>query len=446
MTHQNQQSLKSRLKNLYHLFDAMWWAWRYDFPGKKLKVVGVTGTDGKTSTTYMAYHLLKTAGAKVALINTVQAIVGEEVVETGAHVTTQSPRDLQPLLRKILAKGFDTVILEVTSHGLQQHRVWGIDFDVAVITNVKEDHLDYHGTAQNYLRAKAKLFQSLHKGRNKGLAKTAILNAADASFSLLSQQPCTSKIIYNSDFCQNSSQTTLLTAKLEKQDINGMSFKLSIDSSQFNGFLPLLGDYNLENAQAAASVGLAFGLKGEAMAKAFTNLPQIPGRMQKIDAGQPYTAIVDFAHTPAALEHALKALRALHPKRLIVLFGCAGARDKGRHRMGEIAAKLADIAIITNEDNRKEPITSILQDIARYASEAGSVQISNGDKGPGPGSSGFICIADRRAAIKYAIQIAQPGDILDFTGKGHEPTLNVDGIETPWNEATEVTKAIQNQS
>ncbi|HNT30347.1 MAG TPA: UDP-N-acetylmuramoyl-L-alanyl-D-glutamate--2,6-diaminopimelate ligase [bacterium] len=437
-----QHTLLQKVKNCYHWLEAWYACRKAGFPGRQLYVIGVTGTDGKTSTTTMIYHLLAQAGKKVALINTIQACIGTERLETGLHVTTQNPRELQPLLRHVLQEGYDTVVLEVTSHGLDQHRVWGINFSTAVVTNIKEDHLDYHGSYEAYLQAKAQLFFSLRS--TKGKPTTTVLNQADASFSLLSQARTDNRYVYSLEAPTALSENIQpLWAEDIHQSAEGIAFILCSTAEKTPTRIPLIGRYNVENALAAAGAVVAAGISQADIALYLPSLPQIKGRMQRIDAGQPFQVVVDFAHTPAALSRALPELKRLTNGKLIVLFGCAGERDSQRRRMGTVAAKHADYIVITNEDNRTEPVDQIMSEIAAYAENGGARAGDPAHPDHTTDTPLYFCIPDRREAIRFALRLAQPDDLVDITGKGHEQSLNVDGRELDWDDAEETKTLIQ---
>jgi len=439
-----QYSPLRRLKNLYHLIKAFFWASWYGFPGRKLTVIGVTGTDGKTSTAQMIYHILRHNGVKTALISTIEAVFEGETLATGLHVTSQDPGELQPLLKRALDEGYQAVVLEVTSHALDQHRVLGVDFAIAVVTNVGEDHLDYHGTLENYLMTKARLFDSLSKGIQKGRRTTAVINAADRSATVLMTKPCAEQLCYNAmDIPHDPSQPRTPISVTDRQmGADGSQLTLQYRGKTYRLKLPLIGRYNIDNAQAAFGAGVGFGLAPAQVIAGLESLPQIRGRMERVDAGQDFTAIVDFAHTPAALEEALISLRSLTKGKLFVLFGCAGQRDKGRRKMGEVAARLADVVVVTNEDNRDESVNLIMGEIANFARQAEAVEVALDIQKFPQGKTAFCCIGDRREAIAWAVQRAQPGDLVDFTGKGHEQSLNIDGDEHPWDEVDEIKKAL----
>jgi UDP-N-acetylmuramoyl-L-alanyl-D-glutamate--2,6-diaminopimelate ligase len=442
MAHPEQQTLPRRLKNLYHWIKAAFWAVRCGFPGRSLQVIAVTGTDGKTSTSHMIFHILREAGTRAALISTIGARVGGSEVSTGLHVTSQDPKELQPLLKKILADGFTTVVLEVTSHALDQHRIWGVDVDIAVLTNIKEDHLDYHGTYENYAQTKGRLFDHLRRQTKPFPPKTAVLNKEDRAYSFLQHKPCTLQITYSAAPISPSGAPTAnlqLTRFFSEPD--GLRFSIQAEDTQRQLFLPLIGSFNLENALAAIGATRALDISWKTIESAIGSMPQIRGRMQRIDEGQAFSAIVDFAHTPDALERALISLDEIKHGKLIVVFGCAAKRDPGRRRMGEVAARYADVIVITNEDNRDEPIDKIMHEVAQYAEQGGAVKGDPDHPKPDPGRPVYYCIPDRREAIRLALSLAEPGDIVDCTGKGHEQSLNVDGVELPWDEA-EVVRSL----
>jgi UDP-N-acetylmuramoyl-L-alanyl-D-glutamate--2,6-diaminopimelate ligase len=441
MSHSEQQSIVRKLKNMYHYVSAYLAAFAAGFPGKKLIMIGVTGTDGKTTTSTMIYHILKSTGKKAALITSIKAVYGDIEVSTGLHVTTQNPKELQPLLKQMLSAGIEYVVLETTSHGLHQHRVLGIDFDVAVVTNVTDDHLDYHGTYDNYLQAKAKLFRLASRKSAKQTNKTGVLNTRDKSFNYLSSINLPRRYCYNvespCDGCICVRATDI------KPSINGVAFDLSIGNERISITLPIIGSYNVDNAQAAAAAAHALGISLTDIKRGLECLAQIDGRMERIPVDQDFTVLVDFAHTSAALEHALRELRPLTRGRLIVVFGCAGQRDPTRRRMGGVAARLADIIVITNEDNRDEPIGRVMEEIASYARAEGARE---GDVTNPPKEIDYpiyFKIPDRREALRFALLIAKTGDVIDATGKGHEQSLNVDGEEKVWDDRVVVRTLVE---
>ncbi|MCK4588784.1 UDP-N-acetylmuramoyl-L-alanyl-D-glutamate--2,6-diaminopimelate ligase, partial [Candidatus Woesebacteria bacterium] len=300
-------------------------AW-YGHPSKKLKVIGVTGTDGKTTTATLIYWILKKAGKKAGLISTVSAKIGEKEFETGLHVTSSEPLKLQEFLAKMVEKKCEYVVLEVTSHGLDQERVAGIKFDIGVLTNITHEHLDYHKSWQAYRRAKAKLFEGVN---------LVVLNKDDKSFSYISRFV--------------SKKAKIISYALKK------AADLNLENIVLSGKTKLLAEYNLANTLAAVAVTRELGVSEEDIKTALSSFKLPTGRLEKINEGRDFDIYIDFAHTPNALEKVLSHLRKETKGRLITIFGSAGERDKEkRFLMGEIAARLADVSIFTAEDPRTE--------------------------------------------------------------------------------------------
>lgn len=386
------------IKNYYHLISAFFACLYYGFPANKLQVIGVTGTDGKTTTSTLIYHLLKSTGYKVALISTVAAYIGEKQIDTGFHVTSPDPWQLQKLIRQIAAQGFTHLVLESTSHGLDQHRLFGVKPESAVITNITHEHLDYHRTYERYIQAKSRIFASAH---------TAILNADDSAFKHL--LPLLTKktrlvpysLLENTtpDFIPDDSYQQLKTAVLAT----------------------FPQPYNQSNALAAAYACLSVGAALHDLIAALPAFPGVPGRMQHIKNDQGLNLIVDFAHTPNALENALRSAKSETKGKLIVVFGSAGKRDKTkRPLMGAAADIYADEIILTAEDPRGEDVRLIIAQI-----KSGIAQHIGHTHG----------IADRQKAIEFALKLATAGDTVIVCGKGHEQSMNLDGRhEIPWSD------------
>jgi len=400
-----------KLKNFGHLCLAVLANIYWRFPSKKLTVVGVTGTDGKTTTVHLIHHILKTAGKKADLISTVSA--------PGLHTTTPNSWILQKLLCQMVNRGVKYVILEATSHGLDQYRLWGVEFDIGVVTNITHEHLDYHKTYKNYLQAKARLFRR---------TKIAILNRDDKSFAFLNSQ----SVIRNSQ---------LITYGIKnKADFTPKKFP-------FKTLLP--GEYNQYNCLAAIAATSALGISPEKIRKAVASFKGVVGRMEEIDEGQDFRVIVDFAHTPNGLENVLTALKKLKAKsrRLIAVFGCAGLRDAAKRPiMGEISARLADITVLTAEDPRTEDVNEIINQIARGCLKAGAEEknLSSWSNWSNLRKKIFLRIPDRKKAIRFAIQkIARKRDIVVICGKGHERSMCYGKIEHPWSDQREARKALK---
>jgi len=372
----------------------------YQFPSRRLKVVGVTGTDGKTTTVNLIYEILKEAGLSVAMVSTVSAKIGSEEIDTGFHVTAPDPWLLQKLMRRMVDKGIRYLVLEITSHGLDQFRVWGINYEVGVITNVTHEHLDYHKSFENYLATKAKLF--LH-------SKVAVLNKDDQSYGYLEE-------------------------KIKKQELRIISYGIKKQADftpkNFPFKIKLPGEYNQYNCLAAIAATSVLGASPEEIKRVVGGFSGVEGRMQEIKEGQDFKAIVDFAHTPNALEQVLGTLRKGlgKGKNLIAVFGAAGLRDKTkRPLMGEVAGRLADLAVITAEDPRTEKVEDICQQIAEGVKRAGGK---------------FKIILDRTEAIAYAVNLAKKGDIVVVCGKGHEKSMCFGTTEFPWSDQETVKEAL----
>ena len=401
----------------------------YGFPGRKLIVIGVTGTDGKTTTTNLIYAILQTAGYKVGMISTINAVIGDQVLDTGFHVTTPAAPDVQSYLAQMVNAGLTHVVLEVTSHGLAQHRVDGCEFDVAVITNITHEHLDYHGTFESYRSAKARLFASLNSTVFKphGNPRLAVLNRDDSSFEYLSQVSTGSILSYGfqpgADIHPEGIQYE--DDKL-RFDVVGMDRKFTCQCS-------LIGDFNISNCLAAISATVyALGVSQTDAQAGIASLPGIPGRMERINLGQNFIAIVDFAHTPNALKAALETARQLTSGKVIAVFGAAGLRDQQKRRMmAETSHELADLTVLTAEDPRTEVLEDILAEMVSGATRKGGVE-----------GRTFWRIPDRGDAIRFAISLACPGDVVIACGKGHEQSMCFGEIEYAWDDRTAMRAAL----
>ena len=401
----------------------------YDNPGHYLTVIGVTGTDGKTTTSNLIYNILVAADIRVGVISTVNAVLGDEVVDTGFHVTTPEAPEVQRYLSRMRAAGLTHVVLESTSHGLAQHRVTACEFDVAVITNVTHEHLDFHGTFENYLAAKGILFRMLGQTPPKpqGNPRLGILNKDDASFSYLSELTGPQRISYGhepgatvyADEIQYAAEATHFSAV-------GPGFRQPIQTC-------LVGPYNVSNCLAAISttvVGL--GIDPAIAAQGIAALRGVPGRMERVNLGQAFMAIVDFAHTPNALRQALITARKITTGKVIAIFGSAGLRDREKRRlMAEVSAELADFSILTAEDPRSELLDEILAEMS-----AGAVA-----KGGVVGKS-VLVVPDRGEAIRTGVRLAGPNDLVIACGKGHEQSMCFGETEYAWDDRIAMRAAL----
>lgn len=442
-----------RLKNNWHLLLARRAAKRYGHPENHLKIIGVTGTDGKTTTTSLIHHILEYNGLKAGFISTTAARIGNEDFDTGLHVTSPDPWDLPKYLRMMVDKGTEYVVLETTSQGLHQHRFGDIRFDAAVITNIREDHLDYHGTWENYAKAKFILIERL---KDEGVA---VLNRDDdrAAHWLTREAGKLSQTVY-----------VRWATKKEVSDFKPDFAKTAFTFQGLRYELPLLGtEYNLENIIEAILL-CEMILPHNRIQEALKHFKLPSGRME-VMVDEPIKVIVDFAHTPASLERALTAVRRLLPKdrRLITVFGCAGKRDKGRRRMGAVSALMSDITVLTAEDPRSERLADINNDIFYSArSEHGAIveRFRNHDdyiltnlgeihaKNETVWKNGqkpFLLFDEdsktsRKDAIELALRLARRGDCVFITGKGHERSLAFgrEEKEYKWSDQEEVEKAL----
>jgi UDP-N-acetylmuramoyl-L-alanyl-D-glutamate--2,6-diaminopimelate ligase len=388
-----------RLKAPFHfvktgLLNGLWAQMRYRNPQRRLQVLCITGTDGKTTSSTLLYHVLKTAGLPVALVSTVAAYIGEQTIDTGFHVTSPAPSELYKFMDRMLHQGIQYLVLETTSQGIYQYRTWGINPYIAGLTNITGDHLDYHVTYDLYVAAKTKLFQN---------AAYSVLNKDDESYLKVR------KLLQNS-------QTSILPYSLS--DPAPAAVKRSI-AKRFPE------SYNQSNARLVWQIAQILHIKPTVFAKAMESFPGVPGRMETVAKHRGVEVIVDFAHTANALDEALTAIRQQMKKngqkRLIAVYGCAGLRDTTkRPAMGHIGAEKADLAIFTAEDPRTENIWSIIrqmkQDVAPFHHKV-------------------VSIADRGAAIHFALASAQRGDVIGIFGKGHEQSMCYGTIEYPWNDA-----------
>jgi UDP-N-acetylmuramoyl-L-alanyl-D-glutamate--2,6-diaminopimelate ligase len=406
----------------------------HGFPSRKLVMIGITGTDGKTTTANIIFNILQTAGFQTGMISTVNAVIGEETLDTGLHVTTPDASELHGYLAQMVETGITHVVLEATSHGLAQHRLSACDFDIAVVTNIAHEHLDYHGTYEEYRATKARLFTALEHGypKKNNPERGAVLNLDDISFQYLSSVSSSTQITYG--ITQNAD----VKSKSVRESISGLDFivegnNVHHKSFRFSVFTPLIGRYNISNCLAAiaATKGI-MNLPGDMIQKGISTMTGVPGRMERIKIGQEFIAIVDFAHTPNALKNALTAARALTDGKVIAIFGSAGLRDKAKRRlMAEISAELADITILTAEDPRTESLQFILSEMAE------ALKTKNGVEG-----DTFWLIPDRGEAIRFAVELAEPGDLVIACGKGHEQSMCFGETEYAWDERVAMRAAL----
>jgi len=393
----------------------------YNFPSRQMIIIGVTGTDGKTTTSTLIHGILTAAGIRTGLITTISALIGDKALDTGFHVTTPEAFDLQSYLAQMLAADCTTAVIETTSHALDQARVAYIDYDVGVVTNVTHEHLDWHGSWENYMAAKARLFQALTtSARKPNVAKTAVLNRDDRSYTVLQAIPADAVLTYSLSAQENITCTARDIGVTRK----GTHFLLQTPTSTVLVQLNLLGRYNVANALAATCAGLALGIDLQTIAAGLGTVERVKGRMEWVYAGD-FDVVIDFAHTPNALQETLNLARELIPPggRVIAVFGSAGLRDRAkRHMMGEVACT-ADFTVITAEDPRTEDVNAIIAEIAAGLQTHGRQE-----------GKDFIRVPDRAEAIASAISLARSGDLVVTCGKAHEQSMCYGTTETPWSE------------
>ena len=369
----------------------------YHQPASKLRLCGVTGTNGKTTTTYLLKHICERAMLRCGLLGTVRYEIGDEIVPS-THTTPQS-LDLQALLARMRDAGCKAAVMEVSSHALAQDRIGGVEFDAAIFTNLTQDHLDFHGSLQAYFDAKARLFTDILPQQTKK-RPVAVVNIDDR---------------YGAELCQRLPKNLRLVtygvgnradfrASNFKTEAAGTSYQLDAQERSYLVRLPLIGRFNVYNSLAALAASSAMGVQLRAAVMSLATAPAVPGRVQLVPAKRNYQVYVDYAHTDDALSNVIRTLRELNPRRLIVVFGCGGDRDKSkRPLMGRAAEQGADLSIITSDNPRSEDPTAIIRDIRK-----------------GYQGDNYEVVVDRREAIERAVTLAQPRDIILIAGKGHE--------------------------
>jgi UDP-N-acetylmuramoyl-L-alanyl-D-glutamate--2,6-diaminopimelate ligase len=410
----------------------------FGYPARKLQVVGVTGTDGKTTTSTLLHSILREAGRNAGLISTIRAEIAGRSYDTGFHVTTPEAFDVQRYLNDMVEAGTDVAVLETTSHALDQGRVLCVDYDVAVVTNVTHEHMDWHGSWENYMAAKARLFEMLNTSyRKPATPKAAVINADDQSYAWLRKIPADMQYVYGLDRRQ---QPDITADDLEFRS-EGTRFVVQTPLADIPVRLHLPGRHNIYNAMAAVGAALALGAPVDAIRQGLEAVDQIKGRMEWVEGARPlgFDVVVDFAHTPNGLEKTLELARQLvDPRggRVIAVFGSAGLRDRAkRGMMGHVAGRLADLSVVTAEDPRTERVEDISAEIARALVEEGRTE-----------GVDFWQVHDRTEAIGFAIGLARPGDMVLSCGKAHESSMCFGTEETPWDEFAAVRAAIERRA
>ncbi|MFN2520229.1 MAG: UDP-N-acetylmuramoyl-L-alanyl-D-glutamate--2,6-diaminopimelate ligase [Candidatus Limnocylindria bacterium] len=392
----------------------------FDHPTERLKVAAVTGTDGKTTTVHLVSDVLEAGGARTGFATTVDFKLAGTSWANESRQTTQEAVEVQEFFAELLVAGGTWGVLEATSHALALHKLRNCRIDIAVFTNLSAEHLDFHGTLQRYLEAKAILFADLLGGPDKGVAKTAVLNADDTRWQYLAARAGDARVLTYGIDALADVQGTVMSA-----DASGSRIRIATGPQRTDLTLPLVGRFNVHNALAAAAVGIAAGIDLDRISVALSRAKAVSGRMERIECGQPFSVVVDYAHTPESLDKVLALLRPLTTGRLIAVFGSAGERDRAkRPRLAQVAARYADLFVITQEDPRLEDPAAILAEIEAGAKDAG--------KRPG---DDYLVIDDREAAVREAVLRARPGDTVLLAGKGHERSIIVGETKRPWDEA-----------
>ena len=388
-----------KIKNIYHLFIAVLANFIFWFPARKLVVVGVTGTDGKTTTVNLIYHILRSSKIKTSMISSISAVIDDKTYDTGFHVTTPSSFALQKFIRRATNAKSKYFVLEVTSHAIDQNRIWGIPFKIGVVTNITSEHLDYHKTYDNYLKTKEKLVK---------ISETAIINKDDSSYNPLRE------------------------SVVNKKQENWISYGLSGDSDINPETYPIkdikfMGEFNNYNVLAAVAVCKSLGLDDEKIIGALKTFEMPVGRIDFV-YDKEFQVMIDFAHTANAFQKVLSSIRPLAKGKIIHVFGSAGERDNlKRPLLGEISSNFSDIIILTSEDPRSEDVNKIIEEIELGVKNE-KVEVFK--------------IPDRKEAIAAAIQMADKNDFVIITGKAQEKSMNYGKGEEPWNEYEVVKEAI----
>ena len=387
----------------------------YGHPADGMKLVGITGTKGKSTSSYMLKAICEQAGMKCGLIGTTGNMIGEKRIHT--NLTTPDPIDLQHLLRMMADEGVEVVVMEVSAHAIDMHRLDGLTFEVGCYTNLSQDHLDYFSTMENYFETKKKFFTG-------GMVRNATCNADEDTTPRVLEDLSIPHITYG--ICEAAD---LFAREIEINE-NGVSFCLQLRGMHnMEIHLRMTGMFNVYNALAAASCALILGVTPDVICQGLESITSVPGRIEMLPTNTPYRVILDYAHSPDALESFLKTVRTFTRGRMIAVFGCGGDRDKGKRPiMGEIGGRLADLCIITSDNPRNEEPMAIIAAI---------------EEGIRPTGKPYEVIEDRREAIRRALSIGQDGDVIVLAGKGHETYQEIKGVKRPFDEKLIVQELLE---
>jgi UDP-N-acetylmuramoyl-L-alanyl-D-glutamate--2,6-diaminopimelate ligase len=383
----------------------------YEHPSSRLKVIGVTGTNGKTTVAFMVKAILESAGTKTGLIGTVRYEIGDRVIP--AQRTTPESLEIQQMMALMVKADCQACVMEVSSHALDQKRVHGVEFDVGIFTNLTRDHLDYHGTMENYFAAKQRLFSDLGQEGTRGVA---VINVDDTYGARLADL-----VKVEVELTYGLQRPAKLRATRIELSADGSRFVVETPDRKFAIRLPLIGRHNIYNALAAIGAGIALQIDVVKVQAALNALPPVPGRLESVSAGQPFGVFVDYAHTDDALRNVLTTLREISSGRVLVAFGCGGSRDTGkRAKMGRVAAELADFTVITSDNPRKEDPEKIAAQV-----EEGFLAVR---------SDHYVLELDRSRAIQQLLAQAGEGDAVLIAGKGHETYQEFEDTVVPFDD------------
>lgn len=409
-----------------HLAEAVLFNTLNGFPARGIKVIGVTGTNGKTTTSFMIQRMLHEAGYKTGLMSTVGYGVGKDIIPQVHHMTNVSTPEMMKRLKWMRAQGVEWLVLETTSHALAQHRVWGVPYSVVVLTNVTQEHLSYHRTFERYRDAKRMMFKMAN--RNKKSLRTGVINAEDPSAELFASD-IEHPVMYGLKKGDIRATNVSLTP-------SGIKYEVRAGDDHYHINCRLPGSFNVDNSLAALCVGRTLGLSVKQIEQGIAALEGVEGRMTVIDAGQDFEVIVDYAHSPDSFEKLFKDIKPVVKGKLIVVFGSLGGGDKGkRPQQGRLAGEYADIVVVCEEDDRQEDPNAIAEDIAAGVEAAGKTR----DKD-------LFLIHDRTEAISTAVKWANKGDTVLLLGKGHEKTIEHADGEHPWDEIATAHAALSRRT
>jgi UDP-N-acetylmuramoyl-L-alanyl-D-glutamate--2,6-diaminopimelate ligase len=382
-------------------------------PTSSLPLIGITGTNGKTTTTYLIEAILAAAGIPAAVLGTISYRFGTTTI-AASHTTPEST-ELQAALRQMADAGAKAFVMEVSSHALEQKRVDGCHFDVGIFSNLTRDHLDYHGSMENYLESKLRLFSELLRPTQGKPLRRAAVNMDDAYGAIVAKRANCPVITYGVRYKGDVQAVDVSST------VNGISATLITPKGETDFSSRLVGEFNLSNILAAASAGIALDLPLQAIKSGIEGHTVVPGRLERVENQREVTCLVDYAHTGDALENVLTTLKGLATSRIITVFGCGGDRDPGKRPiMGRIAVEMSDLAIVTSDNPRTEEPLSILAQIKSGITPLGFSEYTPDDLDNGFSEKGFVMLENRREAIRLAIRLARPGDIVLLAGKGHE--------------------------